>query len=138
MPVRLAAGKEQDMKPDKTDRASSRQAIANALAAEYRAQEDARRRGDFPLAWHHLERAHILSQTDLMAHIGSHLRMLALAMHLRDWREVAGQIMRLALAPVGNLTRRLPVGNTGRSTVSAFAPMQIPPDLQAILDREDG
>lgn len=61
--------------------------------------------------------------------------MFAFAVRLRDWPEAAGQLLRLALAPLGNLTGRLPIGNTGRSTVSAFAPMDIPSDLRAILDR---
>jgi hypothetical protein len=61
--------------------------------------------------------------------------MLAFAVRLRDWPEAAGQLLRLALAPLGNLTGRLPIGNTGRSTVNAFNAMDIPPDLRAILDR---
>ena len=115
-----------------------RQAIASALTAEYRAQINAQRRGDFVLAWHHLERAHILAQTSLIPHIVSHWRMLRLALAQRDGREAAGQLLRLALAPLGNLTGRLPIGNTGRSTVSAFAPMDIPSDLQAIIDHKNG
>lgn len=110
-------------------------AIAAAIAAEYRMQAAASRRGDVPLAWHHLGRAHILAQTRLGAHCVSHCRMLTFAVRLRDWPEAAGQLLRLALAPLGNLTGRLPVGNTGRSTVSAFSAMDIPPDLRAILDR---
>jgi len=111
------------------------QAIAAALAAEYRMVEAAARLGDLPLAWHHFGRAHILAQTSLGAHCVSHWKMLAFAVQLRDWPEAAGQLLRLALAPLGNLTGRLPIGNTGRSTVSAFAAMDIPPDLRAILDR---
>jgi hypothetical protein len=63
--------------------------------------------------------------------------MLAFAVAQRDWREAAGQILRLVLAPLGNLTGRLPFGNTGRSIVNAFAPMDIPPDLAVILTRGD-
>lgn len=137
MLLRLAGGKEQGMNGHGANK-RRRQAIASALAAEYRAQEDALRRGDFPLAWHHLERAHILAQTDLVPHIVSHWRMLRLALVQRDWREAAGQLLRLALAPVGNVTGRLPIGNTGRSTVSAFAPMDIPRDLKSIVDRKSG
>jgi len=111
------------------------QPIAAALAVEYGMQAAAARQGDFPLAWHHLGRAHILAQTSLGAHCISHWRMLAFAVQRRDWREAAGQLWRLALAPIGHLTGRLPIGNTGRSTVSAFAAMDIPPDLRAILDR---
>lgn len=61
--------------------------------------------------------------------------MFAFAVLLRDWPEAAGQLLRLALAPLSNLTGRLPIGNTGRSTVSAFTAMDIPSDLRAILDR---
>ena len=42
--------------------------------------------------------------------------MLGFAVELRDWREIAGQVVRLALAPLGAMTGRIPVGNTGRST----------------------
>jgi len=110
-------------------------AIAAALAEEYRMGEEAARQGDVPLAWHHLGRAHILAQTRLGPHCASHRRMLAFAVQLRDWPEAAGQLLRLAIAPLGNLTGRLPTGNTGRSTVSAFTAMDIPSDLRAIIDR---
>lgn len=115
-----------------------RDAIAAALAREYAAAKAATEQGATDIAWHHLERAHILSQTAFVPHIVSHWRMLRLALAERDGREAAGQLVRLALAPLGNLTGRLPIGNTGRSTVSAFAPMDIPPDLAAILDRNRG
>jgi hypothetical protein len=36
-------------------------AIAAALAGEYRMVREAARRGDLPLAWHHLGRAQILA-----------------------------------------------------------------------------
>ncbi|MBT8427288.1 MAG: DUF3703 domain-containing protein, partial [Erythrobacter sp.] len=36
-------------------------------------------------------------------------------------------------APLGNLTGRLPWGNTGRANVSAFAPMPYPDDLAEVF-----
>ena len=107
--------------------------LAALLAKEYRAAEEAERAGRIAMAWHHLERAHILVQTQFWPHLQSHREMLHLALRNRDWREVVGQLLRLAIAPLGNLTGRLPLGNTGRSNVSAFAPMAFPPDLRAIL-----
>ena len=104
------------------------------LVDEYRNAAAAADAGQFDLAWHHLERAHIVAQTRLWPHCQSHWRMLDLAFRLHDWREAGGQVARLVLAPLGNLTGRLPVGNTGRSNVSAFAAMAIPPDIQAILN----
>jgi len=96
----------------------------------YRAAKQA---GDPVAAWRALERAHIVSQTHLPIHMRVHLEMLRFAISLRDWREVFGQLVRLALAPLGSLTGRIPIGNTGRSTVSAFTPMLIPDDLLGIL-----
>lgn len=103
------------------------------LAEEYHRSEAARRAGNIGSAWHHLERAHIAAQVRLGPHCGSHLRMLRLAWRLRDWREVRGQVVRLALAPLGNLTGSLPVGNSGRSNVSPFAPMEIEPEMRLVL-----
>lgn len=117
MPLRLASGKEQGMMWHPADPQTA-QAISAALAAEYRLQEAAAQRGDVRLAWHHLGRAHILAQMNFGPHCVSHWRMFAFALRLRDWPEAAGQLLRLALAPLGNLTGRLPIGNTGRSTVS--------------------
>ena len=51
-----------------------------------------------------------------------------------DGREIRGQLPRLALVPLGHLFSRLPAGNTGRSNVSAFAPMDVPADLKRLLD----
>lgn len=104
-------------------------AYANELAT-YR---QARANGNQVGAWHHLERAHILGQLRMGLHINSHLHMLGYAIHLRQPREVLGQIMRLALAPLGNATGRLPWGNNGRADVSAFVEMEIPDDLKPIV-----
>jgi hypothetical protein len=41
--------------------------------------------------------------------------------------------VRLLLSPLGSLSGRIPWGNTGRSTVSAFTPMPIPADLRDVL-----
>lgn len=90
----------------------------------------ARSADDREAAWRALERLHILSQTAFWPHIRSHLEMLGYAVVLRDGKEVAGQLVRLALAPLGNITGRLPIGNTGRTNVSAFQPMEIPEDLR--------
>ena len=92
--------------------------------------------GEIDAAWWALERAHILSQPDLPLHLRVHRTMLGYALRLGDLREVAGQTLRLLLAPIGSLTGRIPVGNTGRSNVSAFEAMPIPADLRAAIDAE--
>ena len=107
-------------------------ALVEAELAVFRA---ARAGGDAARAWRALERAHILAQPRLVPHLRVHAIMLGHAWRLRQPGEVAGQLFRMALAPLGHFTGRTPAGNTGRSNVSAFAPMPIPPDLQSA--RED-
>jgi hypothetical protein len=90
--------------------------------------------GDAPAAFASLERAHVLGQRDFLPHLRVHLRMLRVAVALRDGREVFGQLLRLLLVPIGHLARRLPLGNTGGSNVSAFQPMPVSPELKRLLD----
>jgi hypothetical protein len=89
--------------------------------------------GDAAASWRALERAHILSQPALGDHLRVHLTMLAHAVRTRNPGEAIGQVLRVLLAPVGALTGRIPVGNTGRSNVSAFTPMRVPPVLAGAL-----
>lgn len=108
-------------------------ALRTALDGELATFRSARESGCIPGAWRALERAHILSQTALAPHLKVHWRMLAFALHLRDPREVVGQLLRLALAPLGHLIGKIPLGNTGRARTSAFAPMPLPSDLAQLL-----
>lgn len=85
-----------------------------------------------------LERAHVLGQRDFALHWRAHGMMLRAAWDLADAREVRGQMLRLALTPLGHLVDRLPRGNTGRANVSAFAPMPVPPDLGQLLEDKSG
>lgn len=83
--------------------------------------------------WHHLERAHILSQPVAGIHVRTHLAMLGYAVRQRDGHEIAGQVARLLVAGPGSGFRRYPLGNTGGTNVRAMAPMPIPADLLALL-----
>lgn len=104
------------------------------VAREMIAFRDARSVRNTDEAWRALERAHILSQPYLALHLTNHWEMLTFAIFERDTREIVGQIMRLALAPFGSLTGRIPIGNTGRSNVSAFRPMPVPDDLRSFIE----
>ena len=77
--------------------------------------------------------AHIVGQTQFGLHLRSHALMLQYAIQIRAWTEAVGQLLRLALVPVGHLVGRLPIGNSGRATVSAFQPMSVSPDLQRMI-----
>ena len=64
-----------------------------------------------------------------------HNLMLGLSLRTRDWSEAAGQVLRLALVPLGHLSGRLPLGNPGRATVSAFEPLPVRPELAILIAR---
>lgn len=86
-------------------------------------------------AWLYLEAAHVVGQLHVKPHLVTHAQMLKLSLRTRDWSEAAGQVLRLALVPLGHLTGRLPLGNPGRANVSAFEPLPVRPELAALIAR---
>lgn len=107
--------------------------LKKAYANELREARIAEQQRQYQTAFTHLERAHILSQRYAFEHCMTHLRMLRLGLRARDWREVIGQLPR-ALAALVFSKIWVPLGNTGRASVSAFAPMPVPEDLARVLD----
>ena len=103
-----------------------------AIAKYNEEMQLARHNGDLDEAFHHLERAHILSQRSTWRHVRSHLGMLRIGWQRRDPREIVGQLSRLVAA---TLFSRIwvPVGNTGGANVSALRPMPMADDLRALL-----
>ena len=87
------------------------------------------------LRWTWLMAAHVVGQADLRLHLHSHGRMLGLALAQRDAREALGQLLRLALVPLGHALGRLPAGNVGRATVSAFRPMRPDAAVRRLIAR---
>ncbi|WP_099040961.1 DUF3703 domain-containing protein [Mycobacterium neglectum] len=85
--------------------------------------------------WRHLERAHIVSQSDPWLHTRNHAAMLALALRQHDRREALGQVLRLIVAAPGSLSGRYPHGNTGRVATGLMTPMPMPPDLASELSK---
>jgi hypothetical protein len=114
-------------------KAGARAELRRAWSEERAAAVTARRGGDRPGEWHHLERAHILSQPMAVPHLRTHVAMLAAGLRRHDRREVVGQLLRLVVAGPGSLSGRYPVGNTGGADVSALQPMPIPEDLRSVL-----
>lgn len=110
------------------------QAIRPFVHAELEASAEAERRGDHRLAFHHLERAHVLSQEATLEHVRVHSQMLLYALRRRDAREAFGQFLRMTLAAPLALVGIVPIGNTGGSNVNGFRPMAVPADLQEIID----
>ncbi|MBE9079106.1 DUF3703 domain-containing protein [Romeria aff. gracilis LEGE 07310] len=92
---------------------------------------------DFEAAWIALQRAHILGQTDEIAHTVAHWHMLKLAWRQRDFREViAGQLIQTLLAfPLTVLFGQMRALRGGRANVKGSERMTVPEDIQQILNQ---
>ncbi len=101
---------------------------------EMEAARAAERDGDPLLAFHHLERAHVLGQKSTVQHVCVHAAMLGWGLRHRNGREVIGQIARVIGAATKTWVGLIPEGNTGGANVSGFKPMPIPDDLADIID----
>lgn len=95
-------------------------------------------RAEMDSKWRVLAAAHIVGQSDFKLHLHSHTAMLRLALQTRNWAEARGQLFRLLLVPIGHAVRRLPAGNPGRATVSAFKPMDVSPELRDLIEAARG
>jgi Protein of unknown function (DUF3703) len=71
---------------------SRRNIILTAFRHEIQLAVRARYSGDLNLAFHHYERAHILSQKYTWPHIKSHLGMLHIGYRRNDLREILGNV----------------------------------------------
>jgi len=60
--------------------------------------------------------------------------MLKFGIRLKNTKEVLGQIPRLLIGGVKSFVGKVPVGNTGGANVPPLLPMEIPKDLQEIID----
>lgn len=104
-----------------------------AFRSEALAAKQAFVANDLILAFHHLERAHILGQPWAGPHTWTHWMMLRVGWREDDPFEVTAQVFRLSTGWLLSLLGLLPVGNTGGGDVPATKPMPIPDDLQALM-----
>lgn len=91
--------------------------------------------GNISEAWHHLERAHIIGQAYPLPHSQVHWLMLKFGFSIKSRTEILGQIPRLLVGGVKSFVGVIPVGNTGGANVPPLKPMEIPFDLQEILNK---
>ncbi|MBL8773825.1 MAG: DUF3703 domain-containing protein [Phenylobacterium sp.] len=108
------------------NRSPERRAAYDAEALAARAALAA---GDLDAAFARLERAHVLGQPWAAPHSWTHWMMLRIGWRRRDGREVAGQLLRLAVGGVFSWVGWVPAGNTGGANVSPIRPMPIAADL---------
>jgi hypothetical protein len=100
---------------------------------ELAAYEKALSDGRLDLAWHHLERAHVLGQAWPLEHNRVHWLMLKFGVMIKSRREILGQIPRLILGGVKSFVGHIPLGNTGGANVPGLKPMMITGDLEVLL-----
>ncbi|MFN3021984.1 DUF3703 domain-containing protein [Chryseobacterium sp. TY3] len=84
--------------------------------------------------WRHYERAHIIGQRYPLQHSYVHWLMLKFGFKIKSTKEVLGQIPRLLFGGVKSFVGTIPIGNTGGANVPPLKPMEIPQDLQKILN----
>ena len=65
------------------------------VAEELERAAEAEGHGDAELAFHHLERAHVLGQSVTREHVRAHWAMLRWGVRHGQPREVAGQVLRI-------------------------------------------
>ena len=94
---------------------------------------NAKKSGDHNLCLKHLGRAHIISQKSWKTHFYVHCLMLQYAFIRSDIKEIQGQLLRMAATVPGNLFKKLPIGNTGWSSVGMLEHMSIPEDLKILF-----
>lgn len=90
-------------------------------------------KGDLPLAWRRLERAHILGQPWFVQHTQVHWLMLKFGIRIKNRKEIIGQLPRLLVGGVKSFVGKIPTGNTGGANVPPLKKMSIPQDLENLL-----
>ncbi len=90
---------------------------------------------DLQKAWHHLERAHIIGQPWALEHSQVHWLMLRFGFKIKSWKEIRGQILRLLVGGVKSFVGKIPVGNTGGANVPPLQVLDLPADLEPLMQR---
>ena len=116
------------------ERLSLEEAVRKVESEAAQRAREASRRGEYADAFHHLERAHILSQRQTIRHVQVHWLMLKHGIVTRNPREIAGQSVRIIAAALFSRIW-VPMGNTGGANVGAMRSMPIPDDLRQLLER---
>ncbi|MFS4416019.1 DUF3703 domain-containing protein [Maribacter sp. 2307ULW6-5] len=90
-------------------------------------------KNDSSMAWHHLERSHVLGQSYPLEHTYSHWLMLKFGFRQKNLKEVFGQLLRLLVGGWKSFIDHVPIGNTGGSNVPPLTRMKLPVELEEIL-----
>ena len=86
-------------------------------------------------AWQHLEKAHVIGQAYPYEHSYVHWKMLLFGIHIKNGKEILGQIPRLVFGGVKSFVGTIPVGNTGGANVPPLRPLPISKEIQSIFEK---
>ena len=86
-------------------------------------------------AWQHLEKAHVIGQAYPYEHSYVHWKMLLFGIHVKNGKEILGQIPRLIFGGVKSFVGTIPVGNTGGANVPPLRPLPISEEIQVIFEK---
>ncbi|WP_317047393.1 DUF3703 domain-containing protein [Dokdonia sp. Dokd-P16] len=84
-----------------------------------------------------MERSHVIGQSYPFEHSYSHWLMLNFGFKQKDFKEVAGQLIRLLVGGWKSFINHVPKGNTGGSNVPPLKKMEVPADLKFILNQHN-
>lgn len=90
-------------------------------------------RGNLPVAWKHLERAHVIGQAYPYEHSYVHWKMLQFGFRIKSTREILGQIPRLLVGGVKSFVGQIPVGNTGGANIPPLKSLPIEKDILEVF-----
>src|SRR5690554_547795 len=111
------------------------ESLLGSFNEELTKYQDAFNAGNLTLAWNHLERAHIIGQAYPIPHTQVHWLMLKFGFSIKNRKEIFGQIPRLLVGGVKSFVGVIPVGNTGGADVPPLRKMEIPEDIQEVLNQ---
>lgn len=123
---------EQALSPIMNNEKAVQQRVKNAFIQEMQLAKKLYNNDDLDRAFYHLERAHILGQSNTIAHTKTHWQMLKIGWRKKVLKEIIGQCTRICASIIFSRIW-VPIGNTGGANVNPLKPMPIPKDLQKLL-----
>src|SRR3546814_14247423 len=104
-------------------------AMPSTIKAHYRVELEqysmAFQQMNLPLAWRHLERAHIPGPAWPTEHTSVHWKMLKFGFYIKNMREIIGKITSLLVGGVKSFVGHITEGNTGGAGVPPLNPRDI-------------
>ena len=117
------------VKPMKTQR-------QNRFETELKQAKIAIAQQDFDTAWTALQRAHMLSQQEAIAHTTTRWHMLSLAWKQRDFKEIRGQVIPTLLAfPLTLFVGKFRTQRGGKANTQSADQPSIPDDIRQPIER---